>query len=235
MQIIRFTFALSSLVALLAQAAPISVLDGSDSFEARDGDIDLWRRDPSISVGPGVRHPGDAAGADFHPLPPGTYVETHDKVYTHHEVNAAAGRLIHQALPVAPDYTSNRQRTGARTYPKASSGFRASESAHDPTHGFDQAYHYPMTGMPGAAHRNPTTGRVSMKVGTDRLVAWKNNADTHYNIGMSYHDPKRPIPATSKNHPFSMAPVKTGGPMKIQAVKAKKALQRTWRKATGKH
>jgi len=235
MQIIRFTFALSSLVALLAHAAPISVLDGSDSLEARDGDIDLWRRDPMFSVGPGVRHPGDAAGADFHPLPPGTYIETHNHVYTHDEVNAAAHRLIHEALPQAPNYNSNRERSGARTYPKASSGFRKSESAHDPAHGFDHAYHYPMSGLPGPAHRNPTTGRVSMKVGTDRIMAWRNRADTHYHIGMSYHDPKRPIPATSKNHPFSSASVKRGGRMKIKALKAKKALQRSWRKATGKH
>lgn len=76
MQIIRFTFALSSLVALLAHAAPISVsifesltsyfinngdqvIDGSDSFEARDGDVDLSRRARLIPVGPGVRHPED--------------------------------------------------------------------------------------------------------------------------------------------------------------------------------
>jgi hypothetical protein len=235
MQIIRFAFAISSLVTLFTHAAPISVLDGSDSLEARDGDTDLWRRSPSVPVGPGVRHPSDAAGANFHPMPPGTYVKTHDRVYSHHEVNAAATRLFHHALPAAPDYHSNRQRTGARTYPKASSGFRPTEHAHDPAHGFDQSYHYPMVGRPGPAHRNPTTGRVSMRVGTDRIVAWKNHADTHYNIGVSYHDPKRPVPATSNNHPFSHAQVKRGGPVKIQAAKAKKAVQRGWRKATGKH
>ena len=94
-----------------------------------------------------------------------------------------------------------------------------------------------MAGRPGPAPHNPTTGRVSMRAGTDRLVAWKNHADTHYNIGVSYHDPKRPIPATSNNHPFSHAQVKSGGPggVKIQAAKATKAIQRTWRKATKKH
>ena len=92
-----------------------------------------------------------------------------------------------------------------------------------------------MAGRPGPAPHNPTTGRVSMRAGTDRLVAWKNHADTHYNIGVSYHDPKRPIPSTSNNHPFSHAQVKSGGPVKVQAVKAKKAVQRTWRKATNKH
>jgi len=236
MQIIKFAFALSSLVALLAHAAPISVLDGSDlnSFEARDEDVDLYRR-VLIPVGPGIRHPGDAGGADFHPMPAGTYVETHNKVYSHREVNAAAQRLIHNALPLAPDYTSNRQRTGTRTYPKASSGFRPTEAAHDPAHGFDLAYHYPMKGTTGPAHRNPTTGRVSLRAGTDRIMAWRNHADTHYNIGVAYHDPTRPIPPTSNNHPFSQAVVKTGSPLKIQALKAKKAIERTFRKVRGQH
>jgi len=233
MQIIKFTFVLSSLVALLAHAAPVSVLDGSDPFEARDRDVDLLPRARlrHIPVGPGVRHPADAGGARFHPLPPNTYVETHDNVYSHKEVNAAAHRLIHQAIPQAHTYASNRQRAGARTYPKASSGFRPAEHAHDPAHGYDLAYHYPMKGMPGPAHHNPTTGRVSMKVGTDRIMAWRNHGDTHYNIGVSHHDPTRPIPSTSRNHPFSHAPVKSGGAFKVGALKAKKAIQRTFRKS----
>ena len=91
-----------------------------------------------------------------------------------------------------------------------------------------------MNGMPGPARRNTVNGRVSMKVGTDRVVAWKNHPDTHYNVGVSYHDPSRPIPSTSNNHPFSYAPPKSGGPLKVKAVQAKKAIQKTWRKATGK-
>jgi len=234
MQIIKFTFVLSGIVALLAQAAPISILDGSDSFEARDGDVELLpraRRQTLMPVGPGVRHPADAGGAQFHPLPPGTYVQTHNNVYSHKQVNDAAHRLIHQALPQAHTYTSNRQRTGARTYPKASSGFRPTEHAHDPAHGYALAYHYPMNGMPGPARRNPTTNRVSMKVGTDRVMAWRNHADTHYNIGVSHHDPTRPIPPTSNNHPFSHAPVKQGSVFKVGALKAKKAIQKTFRKS----
>jgi len=235
MQIIWFTFALSGLLALLAQAAPISVFDGSDSFEARDEDVELWgrargRSNSLIPVGPGIRHPADAGGAHFIPQRSNSYVETHNRVYSHNQVNAAAHRLIHQALPQAPSYNSNRQRNSVRTYPKASSGFRPSEHAHDPAHGHNLAYHYPMNGMPGPARTNPTTGRPSMRVGTDRIMAWRNHADSHYNIGVSYHDPNRPIPATSHNHPFSHAPVKTGGPIKVGVLKAKKAFQKLLRK-----
>ena len=42
------------------------MVDGSDDFEARDEDVELWRRvrfrgggDGLIPVGPGVRHPED--------------------------------------------------------------------------------------------------------------------------------------------------------------------------------
>ena len=45
------------------------MLDGSDSFEARDGDVDLWRRARTrlVPVGPGVRHPSDG---ELHNLSP---------------------------------------------------------------------------------------------------------------------------------------------------------------------
>jgi len=87
-----------------------------------------------------------------------------------------------------------------------------------------------MNGRPGPAPHNPTTGRVSMRVGTDRVMAWRNNADTHYNIGVSHHDPNRPIPATSHNHPFSQAPVKSGGPIKVGVLKAKKVFKNLLKK-----
>ena len=35
------------------------MLDGSDSFEARDEDVELWERARLTPVGPGVRHPED--------------------------------------------------------------------------------------------------------------------------------------------------------------------------------
>jgi hypothetical protein len=154
---------------------------------------------------------------------------------SHKIINDAANER--RNFEKAHDYTSNRQRTGARTYPKASSGFRPTEHAHDPAHGFDQAYHYPMIGIPGPAHRNPVSGHVSVKAGSERIVAWKNKADPHYNIGVSYHDPSRPIPnESSKNHPFTHARVKSVGPMKInlKAALAKKAIQRKWRKVISK-
>ena len=51
-----------------------------------------------------------------------------------------------------------------------------------------------MKGKPGPARRNPTTGKVSMQVGIDRVMAWRNRADSHYNdIGVSHHDHTRPI------------------------------------------
>ena len=135
-----------------------------------------------------------------------------------------------EAILKAHTYTSNRQRTGARTYPKASSGFRPTEHAHDPAHGHELAYHYPMQGKPGPAHRNPTSGRPSIRAGTDRIMAWRNRADTHYNIGVSHHDPTRPIPPTSRNHPFSHAPPKKGNPIKVGALKAKSAIKGLFKK-----
>ena len=130
----------------------------------------------------------------------------------------------------AHTYTSNGMRTWARTYPKASSGFRPTERAHDPAHGYELAYHYPMNGKPGPAHRNPTTNRVSMRAGTDRIMAWRNRADTHYHIGVSHHDPTRPIPPTSRNHPFSHAPPKRGNAIKVGALKAKSAIKGMFKK-----
>ena len=153
---------------------------------------------------------------------------SHTRSYTagkySHEVNDAVHRLMNEDnFLKAHTYTSNRQRTGARTYPKASSGFRKTEHAHDPAHGYDLAYHYPMTGKPGPAPRNPRTGRVSMQVGTDRVMAWRNRADSHYNIGVSHHDHTRPKPETSNNHPFSHAAPKKGSVFKVGALKAKSA------------
>lgn len=153
--------------------------------------------------------------------------------YSAAEVNAAAHTFLHTTLGGADTKVSNRQKKSTRTYPKPTSGFRPSEAHRDPASGHDLAYHYPMKGMPGNAPVNAHTGRTSMKVGTDRLMAWRNRGDTHYNIGVSYHDPHQPIPPTSGNHPFSVAPVKTGSAAKIQLLKAKKAVQRSWRKATG--
>ena len=138
--------------------------------------------------------------------------------------------MIEDNFLKAHTYTSNRQRTGARTYPKASSGFRPTEHAHDPAHGYDLAYHYPMKGKPGPARRNPTTGKVSMQVGTDRLMAWRNRGDSHYNIGVSHHDHTRPIPSTSRNHPFSHAPPKKGNVFKVGALKAKSAFKGLFKK-----
>uniref|UniRef100_A0A8H7XUU1 Uncharacterized protein n=1 Tax=Psilocybe cubensis TaxID=181762 RepID=A0A8H7XUU1_PSICU len=162
------------------------------------------------------------------------YVDEQAIQYSHTEVNAAAHRLVHDAIPNAPTYTSNRMRKGIRTYPKASSGFRPTEHAHDPAHGHDLAYHYPFHGRPGTPHQNPQ-GQNSMKVGSDRIMAWRNHGDSHFNIGVSYHDPKRPIPnnANARNHPFSHAPVKKGNATKVKALKAKKAVQRAWRKLKG--
>lgn len=140
---------------------------------------------------------------------------------------------MQSVLPGADTKTSNRQKKNTRTYPKPTSGFRPSEAHRDPAAGHDLAYHYPMKGRPGNAPVNANTGRTSMKVGTDRLVAWRNRGDQHYNIGVSYHDPHQPIPLTSSNHPFSVAPVKAGSAVKVQLLKGKKAIQRTLRKVGG--
>ena len=137
---------------------------------------------------------------------------------------------MNEAILKARTGRSNRDKNRERTYPKASSGFRKSESAADPAHKFDLAYHYPMKGRPGTPRQNPNTGAASMKVGTDRIMAWRNRADSHYNIGVSYHDPTKPIPPTSHNHPFSHAPPQKGNAIKVGALKTKSAFKGMFKK-----
>lgn len=110
-----------------------------------------------------------AAGANFHPPPPDTYVETHNKVVLRPnpelgriETSITTGTHMTRSMPLSTvPYTGitalkyshkdvndaaneggNFKRlliTGVRTYPKASSGFRPTETAHDPAHGSDPA------------------------------------------------------------------------------------------------
>ncbi|KJA16919.1 hypothetical protein HYPSUDRAFT_46826 [Hypholoma sublateritium FD-334 SS-4] len=242
MQTFSFFILIFALFSIACNAAPISPFKISSNYDARDSEVvDLSAR-TLRPVGPGGRHPEDDPGhasyspasGGFHPMPHGTYVETHNRVYSADEVNAHAQRFTHSILPGADTKTSNKQKKSTRTYPKPTSGFRPSEAHRDPAAGYDLAYHYPMKGAPGNAPVNAHTGKTSMKVGTDRLMAWRNRGDQHHNIAVSYHDPHQPIPLTSSNHPFSVAPVKTGSAAKIYLLKVKKAIQRTWRKVAGR-
>jgi hypothetical protein len=38
-------------------------------------------------------------------------------------------------------------------------------------------------------------------------------------IGVSYHDHRNPVPSTSRNHPFSVAPQQSGGKAKVMGAK----------------
>lgn len=233
----------SAFVNLVCDALPLPGAYDPYAYEVRDLDevVRLEARVRRRPVGPGGRYPEDAPGhpdstRDWHRVPQGTYYQTANHVYSAGDVNAHTGRFM-QTLDHATTATSNRQRKSVRTYPKPTSGFRPSEHAHDPTHGHDIRYHYPMSGRPGNAPTNAHTGRTSMRVGTDRLLAWRNRGDRQFHVGVSYHDPHRPIPATSHNHPFSAAAPRRGGTFKVGFTKTKKAITKPftslWKKMKG--
>ncbi|PPR03218.1 hypothetical protein CVT26_008066 [Gymnopilus dilepis] len=235
MRTILYILLSSTFVNLVCNALPLPGAYDPYNYDARDFD-DLVRleartrgsRRRGNPVGPGARYPEDdpthpQSTRLYHPAAPGTYYQTANHAYSHHDVNRHTDQFM-TALDHAPTAHSNRQRKSVRTYPKPTSGFRPSESHRDPTHGYDIRYHYPMAATPGNAPTNAHTGRTSMRVGTDRLLAYRNRHDTHFNVGVSYHDPHQPIPATSHNHPFSHAPPKRGGQFKVGFTKAKKKL-----------
>jgi len=230
-----FLLTSSAIINLLCNALPLPGVYELYTNEVRDLDdvVRLEARVNGIPVGPGGRYPEDdpthaQSTRLFHPMPADTYVETYNHVHTASDVNAKADHFM-TALDGAVTKTNNKGRKATKTYPKPTSGFRPSESARDPSHGFDLRYHYPMEGIPGNARVNPNTLRTSMKVGTDRLLAYRNRADTHFNLGVSYHDPHLPIPPTSGNHPFSAAQPRPGGQFKVALIKAKKAFIKPFR------
>ncbi|PPR06192.1 hypothetical protein CVT26_005491 [Gymnopilus dilepis] len=243
MRSILYVLISAALASLVSHALPLPGVYEVNEYDARDSG-DLVRLESRVfgsrpnPVGPGGRHPEDERTHAqhtrlFHPVPQGTYYETANHAYSHHDVNQHASQLMN-ALDLATTRNTPRLRKSERTYPKPTSGFRPSEAHRDPASGHPIAYHYPMSATPGNAPHNPHTGRTSMRVGTDRLMAWRHPTDTHFHIGVSYHDPHLPIPPTSRNHPFSAAAPRNGGRFKVGVVKAKKAFGRLLDKVRGR-
>jgi len=230
-----FLLTSSAIINLLCNALPLPGVYEPYTYEARDLDdvVRLDARVHGMPVGPGGRYPEDEpthaqSTRLFNPMPQGTYVQTHNHVYSASDVNAQAGRFM-TSLDGAVTQNSNKRRKAVKTYPKPTSGFRPSESHRDPSHGYDLRYHYPMQGRPGNAPVNAHTGRTSLRVGTDRLLGYRNRHDTHFNLGVSYHDPHLPIPPTSHNHPFNVANPRRGSQFKVGFTKTKKAITKPFR------
>jgi len=228
---------LAAFLAVVCNATPIpggsSILarDYLYSLDARDGGLvsldarDEWleARDElawlvaRVVPGPGMQHKQESTPpvTTYNPVPDKTYFPTHNNVYTGKQVNGAADDLMTQ-IPSADPF--NRKASGKlKTYPKPSTGFRNSEAANPaPNAPGTVAYHNPLN-PPKRASTLPAKPGGSVQVGTDRLVAYRKDGDAAHSIGVSYHDPKKPIPPPvaggkpSNNHPFTMAPQKEGG------------------------
>jgi len=194
MQIIRFTFALSSLVALLVHAAPTPtlVLDSSDSFEAREGDIDtdLWQR-TLVPVGPGVKH---------------------------REREDASADAYAQAL--APRARQHHAKAHAKDIAKD----RAKEYGHDQV---QNVYHH----APDQYKDHPEYHFQDRWQHQDHVQ--DHSQDKYQTYHLQPHAQPHARAVRSNLNP-EKAP-KSGGFLKSKATKAKKAIQRIWRKLTGKH
>jgi len=214
------------LASLDARDNDFSYLDAREYLEARDELAWLVAR----ALGPGMQHKQESTPpvATFHPVPDKTYFPTHKNVYTGAQVNSAAGDLMSH-IPSADPF-NRKANSRLKTYPKPGTGFRNSEAANPaPNAPGTVAYHTPLN-PPKRASTLPAKPGGSVQVGTDRLVAYRKAGDTAHTIGVSYHDPKKPIPppapggTPSRNHPFTMAPQKDGGKVKAGLAKAGKKL-----------
>jgi hypothetical protein len=233
---------LAGLVLAVCNAAPARwelPIEARESlgFEVRDDGVnELFIREPVNSYpGPGMLHQKESSTpvTAFHPVPSGTYIKTPGRVYSSKEINKAALDMFTD-LHKAAAYRS-KDKGKMKDYPKPSTGFRPTESgnpAPDPnTH---VSYHVPIGGP-----KQYTIGpKGSAKVGADRLVAYRKTGDPAHTIGVSYHDPTKPIPSArpgglqSSNHPFSMAPELKGGAVKVAAEKFKKSISNVFKKKT---
>ncbi|CAA7269147.1 unnamed protein product [Cyclocybe aegerita] len=218
-------------------------------FEAREELDDLELRTDDLAwlvermngwPGPGMKHKNEhAAGgvptSGFHPVPENTYYRTHNNVYSGAQVNQYAHNMV-QSIPHA-DPWNRKANSRLKSYPKPSTGFRNSEAANPaPNSPHSVAYHAPIpprrsNTMPA----RPTRPGGSYKVGTDRVYGHRHINDPNLTVGVSYHDPKKPIPAPapggtpSRNHPFSVAQPKKGGPLKRFGAKIAKAVSKPFR------
>ena len=138
-------------------------------------------------------------------------------------MNKYAGDLI-SSIPGADPYRS-KGKGRLKTYPKPGTGFREHETDNPaPNHSGRISYHAPIGGPRRA---NTISGTGSFKVGTDRIYGHRDPAHPNLEVGVSYHDRNRPIPAPpaggtpSRNHPFSVAQPQTGGKGKVALEKMK--------------
>jgi hypothetical protein len=209
---------LATLVVTVCNAAPIywdlPIEDREylAPLEVREDDFEeLFARaapNPGPYPLPGMQHRDESNPpvTAFNPIPPRTYFQTPSNRYNADTVNQAATDMM-QHVSNAPPY---RSKTAAKlkSYPKPSTGFRPNEPQNPaPNDGQHVAYHSPIGGPP-----QYTIGpQGSARVGPDRVVAHRRLSEGAHNIGISYHDPRNPVPPArpgglqSNNHPFSMA------------------------------
>lgn len=178
--------------------------------------------------GPGMQHQLEhdqgVPTSGFNPVPQNSYFKTSNNVYTGSEVNAHAEQLVNSIATADP---WNRK-ANVRSYPKPSTGFRNKEADNPaPKSSGRVAYHAPIN-PPSTRHRANTiaTPGQSARVGTDRVYGHRDPGNANLDIGVSYHDHKKPIPSTSRNHPFSVAPQQTGGKAKVMGAKIGQSLRK---------
>jgi len=216
------------LASLDARDNDFSYLDARDEYlEARDA---LELRDEYLSwlvarsPGPGMKDKQESSPpvTTFKPVHANTIHTTDQNVYTGTQVNNAGSDLMKK---IAAADAWNKK--GPKTYPKPGTGFRNNEKENPaPKAPGTVAYHDPIK-PPTRAWTLPLGGPHAGP-GPDRLVAFRKAGEKAHTIGVSYHDPKKPIPAPSgsgapsRNHPFTMASQKPGGPVKASIAKAGK-------------
>jgi len=196
-------------------------------LEAREYDDLLLSERMYPWPGPGMQHQREHTSTGvpttgYNPVPANKYYTTANNVYTGAQVNAHAQHLVNSVATADP---WDKKRL-ARTYPKPSTGFRNSEAANPaPNSSGRVAYHAPINPPrsrfgfgPKRSATIAAPGR-SARVGTDRIYGHRSPTVGNLDIGVSYHDHRNPVPSTSRNHPFSVAPQQSGGKAKVMGAK----------------
>jgi len=216
------------------------VFEAHEEFKSRDDDWLFSRVNGYGWPGPGMQHKNEhsvVSTSGHHPVPKNTYYTTPTNVYSGSDVNRYASNMV-QSIPHADPF--NRKQNGRlKSYPKPSTGFRNSEAANPaPNHPNSVSYHAPIPAVrtPRRSNTAPTRPGGSYKVGTDRIYGHRPTTDRRLSVGVSYHDPRNPIPppqpggTPSRNHPFSVAPPQTGGAIKVMGAKMKMAAKNIFKK-----
>jgi len=209
-------------------------------FETREeslGELDAREYDDLLLYersypwpGPGMQHQREHAGVPttgYNPVPQNSYFPTANNVYTGSQVNAHAQHMVNSIATADPW----NKKKNVKSYPKPSTGFRNGESDNPaPNSSGRVAYHAPINPPrsrfgPKRAATIAAPGR-SARVGTDRVWGHRDPHNGNLDIGVSYHDHRKPIPSTSRNHPFSVAPQRSGGKMKAMGAKMGKTAKK---------